>query len=194
MNEQSYPNEVELARRLMAGDQDAFEPFVELFRKKLFQFTFLTCGHREDAEEVAQETLLKVFTSFPQLRDAENVRPWVFRIARNACTSKRRKSVFAPHEEVPLDVLQQMGKDIADWKKIPEQAAISEELNSALRAAIRGLPDIYQTVLLLRDVEGLSTKETAEVLDIEEDAVKTRLHRARLVVRQELDTHMKGNR
>lgn len=176
----------------MRGDQDAFEPFVDLIHRKLFQFTFLTCGHREDAEEVAQETLLKVFTSFSQLRDAANVRSWIFRIARNVCTSKRRKSVFAPVEEVSLDQLQMLGKEIADWKKLPEQIAISGELNGALRKAIRNLPDIYQPVLLLRDVEGLSTKETAAALAIAEDAVKTRLHRARLAVRQELDNHLKG--
>ena len=194
MSEQIISGEVELARRLMAGDGEAFEPFVNLFHKKLFHFTFLTCGHREDAEEVAQETLLKMFTSFSQLRDAEHVRPWVFRIARNVCASKRRKSVFAPVVEISLDELQPLGGELADWKKVPEEAAISEELNEALRAAIRKLPDLYQPVLLLRDVEGLSTKETAEVLAIAEDAVKTRLHRARLAVRQELDGYLKGQR
>ena len=110
MSENSYPEEVELARKLMAGDNTAFEPFVNLFHRKLFQFTFMTCGHREDAEEVAQETLLKVFTNFSQLREAEQVRPWVFRIARNVCTSKRRKSIFAPKTEISLDEMQSLGR------------------------------------------------------------------------------------
>lgn len=96
--------EVELARRLMAGDESAFEPFVSAFRTKLFQYTYLTCGQREDAEEVAQETLLKVFENLAQLREPEKIRPWVFRIARNVCYMKRRKSIYAPEEEISSTV------------------------------------------------------------------------------------------
>src|SRR6188768_1548859 len=90
------PAESGLARALIAGEENAFERFVEHFRSKIFHFSWLMCGSPEDAEEVAQETLLKVFESFDQLREPDRVRAWVFRIARNVCLMQRRKSVFAP--------------------------------------------------------------------------------------------------
>ncbi len=195
--------EVDLARRLSGGDVSAFEPFVEAIRNKLFQYSFMTCGQREDAEEVAQETLLRAFQQFDQLREPEHVRTWIFRIARNFCLMKRRKSVFAPNpkQELSLDELRPSFRDhgnglkleIADWKMLPDQKAIAGEMSAALRDAIRELPDLYRSTLLLRDMEGLSTKETAEVLDLTEDVVKQRLHRARLAVRQKIDAYlMKG--
>jgi RNA polymerase sigma-70 factor (ECF subfamily) len=95
--------EVELARRLIAGEPEAFDRFVEHFRAKVFHYSWLMCRNREDAEEVAQETLLNVFENFDRLREPERVRPWVFRIAKNACLMKRRKSVFAPSRELSLD-------------------------------------------------------------------------------------------
>lgn len=190
--------EIELARRLLAGDESAFEPFVRVFQTKLFHFVYLTCGQREDAEEVAQETLLKVFESLDQLRDPEHIRPWVFRIARNFCYMKRRKSIYAPEEEISLDQLMPThGSDggerrmqIADWSALPEDTASNSELRAIVRAAITGLPDIYRQTLLLRDVEELSTEEAAHVLGVSTDVVKTRLHRARLALRQKLDRHL----
>ena len=95
--------EVLLARQLLAGDADAFDRFVDLFRSRIFQYSFLMCGQREDAEEVAQETLLKVFENIDQLREPERVKAWVFQIAKNACLMMRRKSIFAPREEISLD-------------------------------------------------------------------------------------------
>src|SRR5271165_7145923 len=97
--------ETQLARAVIAGETDAFERFVDHFRSKVFHYSWLMCGRPEDAEEVAQETLLKVFENFDQLRDPGRVRPWVFRIAKNACLMQRRKSVFAPAQELSLDDL-----------------------------------------------------------------------------------------
>ena len=88
-------HEAELARRLIAGDSQAFDHFVDYFRAKIYHYSWLMCGRREDAEEVAQETLLKVFESADQLREPDKVKSWVFRIAKNACLMKRRKSIFA---------------------------------------------------------------------------------------------------
>ena len=97
--------ETELARALLAGESDAFEKFVEHFRSKVFHYSWLICGSPEDAEEVAQETLLKVFDNFDQLREPERVRAWVFRIAKNVCLMHRRRSVFAPAHELSLEEL-----------------------------------------------------------------------------------------
>ena len=193
--------ESELARQLIAGETGAFDRFVEYFRPKIFQYSWLMCGHREDAEEVAQETLLKVFESAGQLREPEKIRSWVFRIAKNACLMKRRKSTFAPARELSLDELmpakQQDGGwvriEIADWSMLPDGKALQSEMRELLEKAIRELPEVYRSVILLRDMEELSTQETAQILDVSDDVVKTRLHRARLAIRQRLDEYLRGN-
>jgi RNA polymerase sigma-70 factor (ECF subfamily) len=192
-------NEVALARDLMAGKPEAFDRFVEVFRTKIFQYVYMMCGQREDAEEVAQDTLLKVFSSFDQLREPERVKAWVFRIARNECLMKRRKSVFAPTQELSLDeFLPRHGEDggrrleIADWSALPDDQTLRGELHDVIHAAIQELPEIYKTAILLRDVEELTTEEAAQVLDVNQEVVKTRLHRARLAVRQKLDEYLKG--
>lgn len=187
--------EVELAKRLIAGEPEAFDRFVEHFRAKVFHYSWLMCRNREDAEEVAQETLLKVFENFDHLREPERVRPWVFQIAKNACLMKRRKSVFAPSQELSLDdFLPQMDHEgrhfklqIADWSGLPDDQLLQSEMKQVLDRAISELPENYRSVILLRDMEELSTLETAQTLDLTEDVVKTRLHRARLAVRQKLD-------
>ena len=192
--------EAELARRLLSGDAGAFDQFVEIFRTRLFHFSLMTCGQREDAEEVAQETLMKVFESLGQLRDPDHVRAWVFRIAKNVCHMKRRKSVFAPDHELSLEALMPSWEvagenrklEIADWSAQPDELAMQEEMQHLLRETIAGLPDMYRSVLLLRDVEEMSTEETAAVLDLGTDVVKQRLHRARLAVRKKLDSVLRG--
>jgi RNA polymerase sigma-70 factor (ECF subfamily) len=190
--------EVVLAEALMAGDVSAFDEFVEVFRTRLFHYSLLMCGHREDAEEVSQDTLLKVFENFNQLQDPRHVKAWVFRIAKNACLLKRRRSIFAPKTELSLeDYLPRLEESqgnvrmqIADWHMVPEDLALQSELKTILQNAVRELPEIYRSVLLLRDAEGLSTEEASQILEINPDAVKTRLHRARLAIRQKLDRHL----
>ena len=188
-------DEVQLARDLLAGVEGAFDRFVDFFRARLFKYTMFVCRQREDAEEIAQETLLRVFQNLNQLKDPERVKPWIFRIARNACLMKRRKSVFAPERELSLDEFMpnsthidgQKKIEIADWSSVPEDQAMQAELHEALDKAIAELPEIYKTVVLLRDMEGLNTEETAEILEITTDTVKTRLHRGRLALRKDLD-------
>lgn len=188
--------EVRWARELAAGHPDAFDRFVETFRTKIFQYSFLMCGQREDAEEVSQEALLKVFENFAQLRDPRNVRSWVFRIARNACMMKRRKSVFAPARELSLDAAAgaergaQIAGELADTSRGPDELLLSSERSEALHAALRELPETYRTVVLLRDIEELSTEEAAEVLEVSRDVVKTRLHRARMALRSRMREYM----
>jgi RNA polymerase sigma-70 factor (ECF subfamily) len=197
-----HPVETELARGVMAGDAGAFDLFVKHFQNKVFQYSYLMCGHVEDAEEVAQETLFKVFESFDQLREPERVKPWVFRIARNMCLMKRRRSVFAPARELSLDELMPAASreggerklEIADWSALPDAAVLQSELRDAVAQAISELPDIYKAVVLLRDMEEMTTEEAAEILDVSIDVVKTRLHRGRLALRQKLDAWLRSAR
>lgn len=192
--------EIELARDLLAGKRESFDRFVEHFRSKIFHYSWLMCRDREDAEEVAQDALLKVFENFSQLREPERVRAWVFRVARNACLMKRRKSVFAPAEELSLDELmpvphgdgEHVHLEIADWSNLPDRQLLRSELRQTLDRAIAELPDTYRQVMLLRDIEELSTEETAQILDVSGDVVKTRLHRARLAIRQKLDEYLRS--
>jgi len=191
--------EVALARDLMAGKPEAFDQFVNHFRSKIFSYAQMICGSREDAEEVTQDTLMKVFGNFDQLREPEHVKAWVFRIARNGCLMKRRRSVFAPTQELSIeDFLPRAGQDgdrrleIADWSALPDDQVLRGELRKVIEAAIQKLPDIYRSVITLRDIEELSTEETAQVLDATHEVVKTRLHRARLAVRQKVDDYLKS--
>ncbi len=190
-------NELELARSLMAGEPGAFDSFVDLYHDKIFRYSYAMCGQREDAEEVSQEALLKIFENLGQLREPERLKPWVFRIAKNACLMKRRKSVFAPARELSLDELRpakdgdEHGIEIADWSAVPEDLASDSELRRAVDRGVALLPEMYRSVFLLRDVEGLSTNESAEILGVGEDVIKTRLHRARLMLRKYLDRYLR---
>jgi RNA polymerase sigma-70 factor, ECF subfamily len=184
--------ETALATALAAGEPRAFEAFVEHFRSKIFHYSWLMCGHPEDAEEVAQETLLKVFESFDQLREPERVRAWVFRIAKNACLMQRRRSVFAPAHELSIDELAPTVEP-AGSEPAPDSRLLHGELKAILDRLIVELPPTYRAVVLLRDVEELSTEETAQILDISTDLVKTRLHRARKAMKQSLDCYLNNH-
>ncbi len=194
--------DAELARQLLEGYPGAFERFVETYGAKVFQYSYLMCGQREDAEEVSQETLMKVFASLDQLREPERLKAWVFRIARNACYMKRRKSVFAPSQELSLEEFlpafegdgERRKLQIADWSALPDDLVLQGELRRELDQAIAELPEIYRTVILLRDVEELSTEEAAQILEVGTDVVKTRLHRARLALRKRLDQYLRSAR
>jgi RNA polymerase sigma-70 factor, ECF subfamily len=172
--------DVALARALIEGRLEAFDAFVEHFRTRVFQYSYLMCGHREDAEEVAQDTLMKVFENFASLREPEKVRSWVFRIAKNACLMKRRRSIFAPPHELSLDD----SVHEPSSGEMPDVGVYRHEIQSALTAAIQQLPPNYRSVVLLRDIEELSTEEAAEILEVSPDVVKQRLHRGRLALRK----------
>lgn len=199
MQTRDLTGEAQLARDLMAGSPEAFDRFVKVFRPKIFQYSLLMCGQREDAEEIAQETLLKVFENFEQLREPEHLRAWVFRIAKNACLMKRRKSVFAPAQELSLEDFLPHSQDdgggrkleIPDRSALPDDQVLRSEKQRIVREAIHELPEIYRSVVLLRDMEELSTEEAAQVLDVSQEVIKTRLHRARLAIRQKLDAYMR---
>ena len=182
-------DEAQLARALVAGEPDAFERFVGHFRSKVFHYSWLMCGRPEDAEEVAQETLLKVFENLGQLREPDRVRSWVFRIAKNACLMQRRKSVFAPAHELSLHELEP-AEEVPDGTRPPDLDLLRSELRNVLDRVIAELPPAYRAVVLLRDIEELSTEETAQILDLTTDVVKTRLHRGRLAMRQTLDCYL----
>ncbi len=180
--------EADLARAVLAGEPAAFERFVEHFRSKVFHYSWLMCGSPDDAEEVAQETLINAFQHFDSLREPERVRSWIFRIAKNACLMQRRRSVFAPARELSIDELLPEAEPAAG-SELPDAGLLKSELKAVLDRLIMELPPIYRAVVLLRDVEELSTEETAQILDVTLDVVKTRLHRGRQAMKQKLDCY-----
>jgi RNA polymerase sigma-70 factor (ECF subfamily) len=177
---------------VQAGEQGAFDRFVERFGNRIYAFGIRMCGHREDAEDVFQDTLLTVFRKIQTLREPGALTTWLYRIVANSCLSRRRKSKFAPAAELSLEALLPVGGgEVADGPVLPEgegpeEAAYRNELSHALEKAARDLPPDYRVIWLMRDVEGLSTEETAQALGLGISNVKMRLHRARLALRRDL--------
>ncbi len=178
----------EFVRRLQNGDRRAFEELLHRFGPRLLNFGMKMCREKEDALDVFQDTLEKAYSSLSQLKEPGALRTWLFRVAANACLMKRRKPASAP-EEVPLDDV--IPETIADeggapWETLPERAVENAELRKKLKEAILSVPADHRTVLILRDMEGFSTEETAEITGLSRDVVKMRLMRARMKVRSAL--------
>ena len=194
--ERSGEEDRALAEALIAGRPEAFDPFVERFGPLILGFGHRMCGHRADAEEVLQETLMKAYQSLKNLRDPGALRTWVYRVAANACLKMRRRGKSSPKREISLeDVLPRAGGDgeppqIADWSDIPLDRLLQGELKTKLDEAILSLPKDYRIVLVLRDQEGLDTREAAEILGISETLAKVRLHRARLALRKVIGEYL----
>ena len=146
-----------------------------------YRFSWLVCGHAEDAEDVMQDALIRTYERVSTIKDPSAFRAWLFRTVRNACLMKRRKRVDEPARLESLD-----GPEPASVTKGPDDLALNAWLGERLRRALATLPPAYRMVVLLREMEGLSTREVAKVSGMSEDNVKTRLHRARVMLREAL--------
>ncbi len=167
------------------GDADALEGLILRYQPRVLRFGVKMCGDPEDAGDIAQETLLVMARSLREFRGEASVSTWLYTIARSFCIKKRRRSKFAPAHEESLEGLEDARRDgLADPAPGPEQTAFGREVESALAAAIDALDPDQREVLVLRDIEGLTAPEVAQVIGLSVDAVKSRLHRARLAVRQ----------
>lgn len=143
----------------------------------------------QEAEEVLQETFISAFRALPKFEGRSRLGTWLYRIAYNAALMRLRKQP-APSESLDEPVLSesgdQMPRQLIDWGSIPDDLLLKRELQTVLKAALETLPATLRSVFVLRDIEGLSTAETAEVLSLTETNVKVRLHRARLALRERL--------
>ena len=183
--------EIERAVELLQhGDDASLEQALALLQDTVFSFSMRVCGQREDAEDTMQEVLLK---SVPRLSKFDNPKAllvWLYKVAKSRCLMSRRRSKFAPAHQLSLEALMpdrnEMEQLWADGKINPESFAIRSEQASQLRAAVRKLPPPYRIVLVLRDMEGLTDEEVAEITGVRPGTVRVRLHRARLFVRKEL--------
>lgn len=156
-----------------------------------YRFSLLVCGHREDAEDVMQEALLQTYRHVQRIEDPHAFRTWLFRTIRNACLMKRRRRVGEPAEFVRLgDEGPNNGGsalDIADQSRPADARLIDSWIDARLQRALQQLPASYRMIVLMREMEGLSTREVATVAGISEANVKTRLRRARLMLRDYLE-------
>ena len=168
-----------------AGDKQALETLLERHQAEVYRFGMKMCRDPEDAKDVLQDTLLAMARGVRDFRGASSISTWLYTIARSFCIKKRRRSKFAPETERSLDTdVAGEAKRLAAPGESADDAMAGKQVERALEQAIVGLDPIYREVLLLRDVEGLTAPEVAEVLGMSVQAVKSRLHRARLSVRQ----------
>jgi RNA polymerase sigma-70 factor (ECF subfamily) len=181
------PSDEELLTAARRGDAAALETLLLRYQPHLFRFGLRMCGNVEDAGEIAQQSLISMAGSIREFRGESSVSSWLYTIARRFCMKRRRRSKFAPVQEESLDApTSEAARQLADARPNPEQAAMGSEFARMLTRAIDALDPAQREVLLLRDVEGLSAPEVAGITGISIDAVKSRLHRARVAVREEL--------
>jgi len=188
--ESTAADEQELARGLRAGDPEAFENIVRTFGGRLLAVTRRILHDEEDARDAVQEAFISAFKARKQLQAEARVSTWLHRIAVNAALmklrSKRRKTEVAIDELMPQfrDDGQHYVEPLVSWVEPADVAVGRKETADFVREAISKLPDSYRMVLLMRDIEGRDTEETARELGVTPNAVKIRLHRARMALRQ----------
>jgi len=179
--------EQDLIARVQAGQADAFYDLVRPYERAVFLSALSLTRNDADAEEVAQEAMLKAFKHFGSFRREAKFSTWLIQIALNEAKMKLRKNRLHLYQSIDEPQTSDDGdyipKDFADWREIPSEALERKELRDALASALNSLPEKYRTVMMLRDVQQLSITETAQVLGISEANVKTRLSRARLQMR-----------
>jgi RNA polymerase sigma-70 factor (ECF subfamily) len=179
------PSDDRLLTAARAGDRQALETLLERHQAQVYRFGVKMCQDPEDAKDVLQDTLLAMARGVRDFRGASSISTWLYTIARSFCIKKRRRSKFAPEQERSLDTdLTAEAKQLAAPGESPDEALAAKQVETALAEAIAALEPMYREVLLLRDAEGLTAPEVAEILGVTPQAVKSRLHRARLSVRE----------
>src|SRR6202051_4341401 len=179
-----------LVQAAKKGDDSAFEELVRRYDRNVFRIAQHITQNREDAEDVVQEAFLKAYRNLEKFQEQSKFYTWLVRIAVNEALMKVRRR--KPERTVSLDEDiktedDSLPREVADWSPNPEQMYNQEELRDILTRTIQGLPSGFRTVFVLRDVEGLSTEETAQALELSIPAVKSRLLRARLQLRERLN-------
>jgi RNA polymerase sigma-70 factor, ECF subfamily len=178
-----------LIGRILNGERRLFHDLVRPYERAVYLTAYSILRNHADAEEVAQETMIKAFTRLQQLNDFAKFKPWLVQIAINEARVKRRNAhghLFESLEEEDQGEMNPMPRDYADWRENPEETLGRVEVRKAVEKALAGLSEKYRDVFVLRDVELLSVSECAQSLAVSEEVVKVRLHRARLMMRERL--------
>jgi RNA polymerase sigma-70 factor (ECF subfamily) len=185
------PDDV-LVRRVQAGNTEAFEELVRRYERKVYNITYRLMGNEQDASEALQDAFMRAFRFIGKFQFKSSFFTWLYRIATNVSLSKLRKreKVETVSIDQPVNEAGDLPFEIPDLKYGPEKLMKQRELRAAIQAAVDGLPKDYRSVVVLRDLEGLSNEEVSKVLKLSVAAVKSRLHRGRLVLREKLASYV----
>jgi RNA polymerase sigma-70 factor (ECF subfamily) len=196
---QDNTTDQQLVQRLRDGDATAVPELEASFGTRIHQLAFRYLKNHEDAEEVTQDVLLRVYSKIDAFRGDAALSSWIYRITFNTAMSrlrslKYRRPAEVSQEPVVWDEASGSGgpREVADWSDLADDQVLRSEMRSSLASALGRLPEIYRAAVLLRDIQGLSTEEASAVLGIKPQTLKSRLHRGRLVLRDELSDFAAG--
>ena len=187
-----------LIARLQARDETAVHELAERYGPRIYQLALRQMKNREDAEEVTQDVLMKVYRKIGAFRGDSALSSWIYRITFNTAMSRLRTSKLAraaQQRETNRESDEQTAREDrqpADWSSMPDEELLRAQLRRAIVAAIQELPEIYRVPVVLRDIEGLSTEEASTRLKVKDQTLKSRLHRGRLMLRTRLQAFTSG--
>lgn len=187
--------DAEYIRRILAGEKHLFHDLIRPCERSIYFLLFSLLKNEAEAEDAAQETVIKVFQNLDKFRGDSQFRTWVLSIARNEGLGRLRKIGSRREESLAVETDDQTGDYtpaiLTSWREVPAAALEQKELGQILRKAIEQLPEIYRNVVLLRDIEEMDIRQTAAALAISEASVKVRLHRARALLQRSLAPQLK---
>ena len=191
-------DDFDLIQAINSGQTEKFHDLVKRYEQRLYNFSLRMCRNPSDAEDMIQDTFLNVFKYLKNFRYETKFKNWLYKVAASTCIKKRRKSKFAPDKELSLDEFlpgDEAGQpdNVPEWAMLPLDKLLNEELYSVIHQTILALPKKYRVVIVLRDIEGFSTAETAQILNLSPSNVKVRLHRARLYLRDKLEGYFEND-
>jgi RNA polymerase sigma-70 factor (ECF subfamily) len=183
----------ELLSRLQSGDETALSDLADTYGTKIYQLAFRYLRNKEDAEEVTQDVLFKVYRKVGAFRGDAALSSWIYRITFNAAMSRLRTARYQRSQEDERKTSAADGEpltpahlDVADWSDMADEQVLRSQLRRQVLRAILALPAIYRAPVMLRDIQGMSTEEASAVLKVKDQTLKSRLHRGRLILRKQL--------
>jgi RNA polymerase sigma-70 factor (ECF subfamily) len=190
----------ELLTRLKAGDESAIRDVAEAYGSKIYQLAFRYLRNKEDAEEVTQDVLFKVYRKVNAFRGDAALSSWIYRITFNSAMSRLRTAKYQRTQAEDVKVVAGEGdeitslarKDIADWSDMADEHVFRSQLRRRVFNAILALPAIYRAPVVLRDLQGMSTEEASAMLHVKDQTLKSRLHRGRVMLRKQLEPFTSG--
>ena len=189
----SETKDARLLARLQAGDETALRDLAEAYGSKIYQLAFRYLRNKEDAEEVMQDVLFKVYRKVAAFRGDAALSSWIYRITFNAAMSRLRTAKYQRAQKDELSITMTDADDqpstrldLADWSDMADEQVYRSQLRTRVFRAILSLPAIYRAPVMLRDIQGMSTEEASAMLRVKDQTLKSRLHRGRLILRKQL--------
>ena len=191
---QDYSDDAELLARLKEGDEHALGDLADTYSGKIYQLAFRYLRNRDDAEEVAQDVLFKVYRKVGEFRGDAALSSWIYRITFNTAMSRLRTARYQREQAEDPQLVSSEGdalqpaarRDVADWSDMADERVFRSQLRRRVFRAILALPAIYRAPVMLRDIQGMSTEEASAMLRVKDQTLKSRLHRGRLILRKQL--------